>query len=133
MRRSIPPPSRTLVRTPDASQREGGETGRFVFLVAEADRPLAGGARWAVGDATEVVVGRGGERAVAREGRTILVRVPDARMSKRHARLGFDGDVPFVEDLGSTNGTFVAGRRISEKTALHGELAELGGSFFSLA
>ncbi len=38
---------------------------------------------------------------------------PDAKVSRRHARIIFRNDVYMVEDLGSTNGTFInRGRRL---------------------
>lgn len=38
---------------------------------------------------------------------------PDAKVSRRHARIIFRNDVYMIEDLGSTNGTFVnRGRRL---------------------
>ena len=38
--------------------------------------------------------------------------VPEAEVSRRHARLIRNGDTYLLEDLGSTNGTFVNGRRL---------------------
>lgn len=38
---------------------------------------------------------------------------PDAKVSRRHARIAYRGKVHMIEDLGSTNGTFVnRGRRL---------------------
>lgn len=38
---------------------------------------------------------------------------PDAKVSRRHARVTFRGNVHMIEDLGSTNGTFInRGRRL---------------------
>jgi DNA-binding NtrC family response regulator len=39
-------------------------------------------------------------------------RVPDERMSQRHARIAWDGEHLAVEDLASRNGTFIDGVRI---------------------
>jgi predicted component of type VI protein secretion system len=41
------------------------------------------------------------------------VAINDAEVSRRHARLTFQGGKYVVEDLGSTNGTFVNGQRLS--------------------
>ena len=38
-----------------------------LFVLLECNRPLAGGARHAITDVDEIVIGRGGERAVRRE------------------------------------------------------------------
>src|SRR5262249_37906137 len=43
-----------------------------------------------------------------------------AHASRRHARLSVQAGAFLVEDLGSINGTFVNGRKITEPTVLHG-------------
>jgi uncharacterized membrane protein YdfJ with MMPL/SSD domain/pSer/pThr/pTyr-binding forkhead associated (FHA) protein len=51
----------------------------------------------------------------------------DPELSRRHARVYLQDGRPFVEDLGSTNGTFVDGRRIEGATELRpGQSLELG-------
>jgi two-component system cell cycle response regulator len=73
----------------------GPSTGR-VFTVAEIGTPT--------------VIGRGKE---------VQVRVDDAGASREHARvLETDDGTYVVEDLGSTNGTFVDGKRV-ERAELH--------------
>jgi len=47
------------------------------------------------------------------------IPVPDPEISRRHARLLLQPDGVFIEDLGSTNGTFINGMRISSPQALH--------------
>ena len=38
---------------------------------------------------------------------------PDAKVSRRHARITYRGNIHMIEDLGSTNGTFInRGRRL---------------------
>lgn len=44
---------------------------------------------------------------------TCAVSVIDPEVSRKHARLVWDGENFMVEDLGSTNGTFVNGKRIT--------------------
>jgi pSer/pThr/pTyr-binding forkhead associated (FHA) protein len=53
-------------------------------------------------------------------------------LSRRHAHIFLRGGQPFVEDLGSTNGTFVGGRRLDEHAvALHdGDVLAFGGRHF---
>ena len=41
----------------------------------------------------------------------------DRLVSRSHAAIGYDGDAFFVQDLGSTNGTRVNGKR-SQKTSI---------------
>lgn len=53
-------------------------------------------------------------------------------VSRRHAHIFLKGGAPFVEDLSSTNGTFVDGKRLDEHaTALvDGSLLAFGGTHF---
>ena len=54
-----------------------------------------------------------GTMIIGREGADIAVQ-GDTEMSRRHARLRVEGGRVLVEDLGSTNGTYVGDRRITE-------------------
>ena len=55
------------------------------------------------------------------------IPVNDVEVSRRHSRLTEMADGYQVEDLGSTNGTFVNGQRISQPVMLHsGDLIALG-------
>ncbi len=47
------------------------------------------------------------------------IPIPDVEISRRHARIFLQGNLVFIEDLGSTNGTFVNGTRISSPKELH--------------
>jgi pSer/pThr/pTyr-binding forkhead associated (FHA) protein len=71
---------------------EGGNAGEAVPL---AEAPL--------------LIGRGTDAAI---------RLDDDYVSTRHARIASSGDQWFVEDLGSTNGTYVGARRITQATAV---------------
>lgn len=53
-------------------------------------------------------------------------------LSRRHAHIFIKGGVPFVEDLGSVNGTFVAEKRLDEHAAplKDGDLLAFGGHHF---
>lgn len=54
---------------------------------------------------------------------------PDPEVSRRHARIVSQNNNYYIEDLGSTNGTFVNGRRISIVTRLsNGDIIDLGES-----
>src|SRR3546814_19886112 len=54
-----------------------------------------------------VLIGRGSDAAI---------RLDDDYVSTRHARLAASGEQWFVEDLGSTHGTYVGQARISQPT-----------------
>ena len=53
-------------------------------------------------------------------------------ISRRHAHIFLKGGVPFVEDLGSTNGTFVSGKRLDEHAVAltDGDSIAFGGHYF---
>jgi len=53
--------------------------------------------------------------------------INDPQVSRHHARLTLQGSAYILEDLGSTNGTFVNGRRVTGPVALsHGDMLGLG-------
>ena len=60
-------------------------------------------------DQAPILIGRGTDAAI---------RLDDDYVSTRHARIANSGDTWYVEDLGSTNGTYVGSSRISQPTAL---------------
>src|SRR5512140_762216 len=45
--------------------------------------------------------------------------ISDPRVSRRHSQITWDGAYCTLEDLGSTNGTFVNGRRLTRAHVLH--------------
>jgi predicted component of type VI protein secretion system len=55
------------------------------------------------------------------------IQINDAEMSRRHARLQFQGGKYVIEDLGSTNGTHVNGQRLSGPSVLRtGDVVSFG-------
>ncbi len=56
-----------------------------------------------------VLIGRGTDAAI---------RLDDDYVSTRHARIGSSGGTFYVEDLGSTNGTYIGSQRITQATAI---------------
>jgi len=63
-------------------------------------------------DIAPITLGRGGQNTVALDG--------DEFASARHARFEARNDGVWVEDLGSTNGTFVNGARVTTPRRLDG-------------
>lgn len=53
------------------------------------------------------------------------IEINDARISRHHVRLNVDGEKVTVEDLGSTNGTFVNGAKISKKELSDGDKIQI--------
>ena len=60
-------------------------------------------------DKAPILIGRGPDAAI---------RLDDDYVSTRHARIAASGDQWFVEDLGSTNGTYIGTVRITQPTTL---------------
>jgi pSer/pThr/pTyr-binding forkhead associated (FHA) protein len=56
------------------------------------------------------------------------VIIRDASLSRRHARFQVVGADVMVEDLGSTNGTLVNGRRVSRQALADGDVIRIGHS-----
>ena len=55
------------------------------------------------------------------------VSINDPEVSRKHARLSFQGGKYVIEDLGSTNGTFVNGQRLAGPVVLKsGDVVSLG-------
>jgi len=58
---------------------------------------------------------------------TNTITINDAEISRRHARLTYQGGKYILEDLGSTNGTFVNGQRLAGPRVLKsGEVVSFG-------
>ncbi len=63
---------------------------------------------------------------VVGRGRTADVIIAEPTISRAHLAIGFDGDSFFVEDLGSTNGTAVNGKREARMKLCAGDEILLG-------
>ena len=59
-------------------------------------------------------------------GEQAQLRLADVGISRRHARLDFDGTRVVLTDLGSTNGTVVNGQRISAVALRPGDMIQFG-------
>jgi len=74
-----------------------------------------------------------GDIEIGREG-PLTSLVEDSRMSRRHARISFDGRAFAVRDLGSRNGTAVDGEELhGERAGEHLRVLRAGSSLFLLA
>ncbi|MGB7159408.1 MAG: FHA domain-containing protein, partial [Tepidisphaeraceae bacterium] len=62
-------------------------------------------------------------------GRRGTLQLADRKVSKRHARLRCDGGDWYIEDMGSTNGTYVNGNRVDRpRRVSEGDKLELGAT-----
>ncbi len=96
----------------------------YVILIAHPQgRGL--GSRYHLVEGTALRIGRSSANEIA---------LPEvASISRRHAKVYLKDSKPVVEDLGSRNGTFVEGVRISEPTELQtGDCFSIGGVHFKI-
>jgi len=75
-------------------------------------------------DEAPILIGRGSDAAI---------RLDDDYVSTRHARIASSGDQWFVEDLGSTNGTYIGSHRLTQPTTLQlGSTVRIGKTTLEL-
>jgi len=80
----------------------------------------------APGSARQVLTFKNKETILGRE-KGCKIRIPSNAISRQHCRLGVKNDMIVVEDLGSSNGTFVNEQRISEMCYLKpGDILRVG-------
>jgi hypothetical protein len=95
--------------------------------------PPQGGARnvrLLAGDGRTYPVAMGS--TVIGRGEQATLRLPDVGISRRHARLDFDGAQVVLTDLGSTNGTMVNGQRVSAVALNPGDMIQIGTTTLTL-
>jgi two-component system cell cycle response regulator len=68
------------------------------------------------------------QRLVMGRGEHVDLRLVDEGISREHAQLVKEGDKVAVEDLGSTNGTFVNGSRVARQVLSDGDKILLGST-----
>jgi Inner membrane component of T3SS, cytoplasmic domain len=116
------PSQDSMILTPAAAAAAGLGRGkkarRSVRLVVKRSPSLEDGAEFPL-DSAPVTVGRGGQND--------LVLTGDEFASARHARIEVRGDGAWVQDLESTNGTFVNGARVTGALRLEaGDVLRVG-------
>jgi pSer/pThr/pTyr-binding forkhead associated (FHA) protein len=80
----------------------------------------------APGGARQVLSLKNKETILGRE-KGCKIRIPSNAISRQHCRLGVKNDMVVVEDLGSSNGTYVNEQRISEMCYLKpGDVLRVG-------
>jgi len=61
------------------------------------------------------------------------LRLTDTTVSSHHAKIFTYLDASYIEDLGSTNGTFLNGKRIQKHTLHSGDIIKLGKHVFEVS
>ncbi|MBL8767140.1 MAG: FHA domain-containing protein, partial [Planctomycetes bacterium] len=108
---------------------------RFTTEASSAGSSSGGGAP--AKDTRFALVFTGGERAgdklVVKEGRTTFGRKPgntvtvkDPKVSGVHCEIVFEDGHPTLRDLGSTNGTYLEGKKVEEVPLSHGDRVLVG-------
>jgi DNA-binding NtrC family response regulator len=112
----------------------GAGRGPILFVVMEGDRPMSRGARYSLVGVERITIGRGPSRVAMRssDGRTLAVSVPGRWISSTHAMIRAAAGEWVLEDLGSRNGTFVGGERITTRVLGEGDTLEAGRVWFSV-
>ncbi len=98
---------------PSVVGRSGQRPGVTHVLVVDGP-----GTRHVLGPGSNVI-GRGTEADV---------RLPDTGVSRKHVDVVLEGPVAVVQDLGSTNGTLVNGRRVGRQPLSDGDVIRIGHS-----
>jgi hypothetical protein len=112
----------SMILTPAAAEaaglRRASSAPRPVRLVVQRSPSLEEGDEFPLNSAP-VTVGRGGQNDLVLEG--------DEFASSRHARIEVRGDGAWVQDLDSTNGTFINGSRVAGAQRLEaGDVLRVG-------
>lgn len=135
---------RDLRRTDHRASTAAAATGPAADATGLHDPLVAGGAEGAVSDGTaaRLVVARApghaagmeydiGEGAVLGRGDQAEIRLEDPFASSSHARLVRQGGLVVLEDLGSTNGTYLNEELVRGPQPLHrGDRVRIGDSEF---
>ena len=104
-RGGAPAPAARKATKPGKASKKPRRGAPTHLVVVEGENP---GTRAELADAP-LLIGRGSDAAI---------RLDDDYVSTRHARIAASGDEWFVEDLGSTNGTYVGPVRITQPTTI---------------
>ena len=109
--------------------------GRVASDTGRQGAPVVGRAGARPGLTHVLVVDGPGTRHELTTGRNVIgrgteadIRLPDTGVSRKHVDVVLDGGTAYVEDLGSTNGTLVNGRRISRQALADGDVIRIGHS-----
>ena len=123
-------------RRQDLTAQEGGSVEEpALYVVLEGERPRSGGMRIPLSKVDELRIGRAAEgrpRSFRLEDdRKAALEIPDPNMSGKHARFVREDGGWLIEDMQSTNGTFVEGKRITSALLEEDTVITLGATVLS--
>ena len=98
-------------------EEEWQDTARPTVLLQQMTEPIQGILRYE-GDGTCASLEIKGERYVIGSDRNCEGYLPSSTVSRRHAQITRTGDVYFIEDLNSANGTWVGGSLLDYRTKM---------------
>lgn len=123
----------TLRTAEDRRDSDGSPAVHAIYVLFDADRPLAPSSRHRLDGVSEVEIARGEVRGAARErvgGKSrLILRVSDPRVSRPHAFMRREGDRWIIQDTRSTNGIRINGALHREALLGDGDVIELGHTF----
>ena len=106
---NLPPISDRRQASVSTYSRKGEEPQNYQWILSAETGPLVG---LSFGVCHSLILGRALDCDIA---------VPSPQVSRNHARLELEGGKLIIEDLGSSNGTVVNGKPVSERRELHHE------------
>jgi hypothetical protein len=115
---------------PDGTALHSAATGLGGAGMEEAEALLRveSGAGLEIGSAFDLVGG-----AVMGRGDGVDIKLEDPFSSSQHAKLSWEGSVVVIEDLGSTNGTYLNGELLRGPQPVHvGDRVRIGDTEFTL-
>ena len=107
---------------PDPAQQSSPRTGKSSYVLRFISGKYQGGEFPLVPD-KQIVVGRSSDLD--------MVLVEDM-VSRKHARIALTEDQIWIEDLGSTNGTFVNGEKVKRARLKEGDRVLIGTSILKV-
>ncbi|MEZ4225562.1 MAG: winged helix-turn-helix domain-containing protein [Polyangiaceae bacterium] len=115
----------------ESSQAHGGTSREpFLFLVMRAEAPREGGAAVCLSEVDELTIERGEHRHLRRfqdgEKRCARLSLVGEAVSRKHARVVRTTDGFVLRDLDSSNGTWLAGKRVESALLADGSVFECG-------
>jgi DNA-binding NtrC family response regulator len=120
--------SETLSAIVSTARKGSGKPALYLGLAGDTPRQPC--TRISLRGIDRVDIARGSTRKLERSTSggvdAIVVELPDARLSSKHARLSRVGSVWALEDVGSKNGTYVRGERITRHALCDGDTILVG-------